>query len=291
MPISLKTGGGGLPISAILPLNATQTVYTPEEGDVWLRSGTITDDLTTYPKATTTLAAFFDNFFSNSSEVTYADAVITDGTIFWVISTGRIAYKYDVTGTYTGTSSNVSTSISTIRGGTWDGTNFWLVDQSDGNVKQFDTDFNYTGTFFSTQGVSPTGIAWDGTYLYVGEDDVEDRNIYRYDSAGTYTNFSFPYNNETATLKDITVLDGFLWLMEVGGKTFKYNLDGEYTGDFFEVVATSNTTNPYGITSDSDSFWIGGNDNSVVSEFTSYAGIAFLAFDTDSGKPLYVKVA
>jgi len=292
MPISLKTGSGGLPISAILPLNSTQTIYTPEEGGVWLRSGTITDDFTTYPEATPNLAAFFDNFFEYASELTDADTVITDGTDFWVIGSGRIAYKYDSAGAYTGTSVSLTATMSSPQGGIWDGTNYWVTDGPAKFVVQYDSSFSATGTEFDISAEIPSnaqGLAWDGTYFYIAGN--LDNFIFRYDAAGAYTNFSFSFEAETGIVKDLEFFDGFLWVIESYGKTFKYNLDGEYTGDFFEVVATSDTTDPYAITSDSESFWIGGGNNSTVSQFTPYAGIAFPAFDTDSGKPLYVKVA
>jgi hypothetical protein len=293
MPISLKTGSGGLPVSAILPLNSTQTIYTPEEGGVWLRSGTITDDLTTYPKATPNLAAFFDNFFEHASELTNARTVVTDGTDFWVIDgVARIAYKYDSAGAYTGTSVSIATTMSNPEGGIWDGTNYWVTDTIEEVVVQYDSSFSATGTEFDISAEIPNnaqGLAWDGTYFYIASNT--DNLIFRYDAAGAYTGFSFSFGSETTNVKDLEFFDGFLWLMEASGKTFKYNLDGEYIGDFFEVVATSETTDPYAITSDSESFWIGGSNNSIVSQFTSYAGIAFLASDTDSGKPLYVKVA
>ena len=294
MPISLKTGSGGLPISAVLPLNSTQTIYTPEEGGVWLRSGTITDDLTTYPEATPNLAAFFDNFFSHASEANNPGAVVTDGTDFWVIDRlVSIAYKYDSAGAYTGTSVSIPTTMSSPEGGIWDGTNYWVTDGIAGFVVQYDSSFSATGTEFDISAEIPDdnarGLAWDGTYFYIAGNS--DRFIFRYDAAGAYTNFSFGFQTAITSVIDLEFFDGFLWVIESYGKTFKYNLDGEYTGDFFEVVATSDTTDPYAITSDSESFWIGGGNNSTVSQFTPYAGIAFPAFDTDSGKPLYVKVA
>ena len=293
MPISLKTGSGGLPISAVLPLNSTQTIYTPEEGGVWLRSGTITDDLTTYPKATPNLAAFFDNFFSHASEANSPGAVVTDGTDFWVIDRfASIAYKYDSAGAYTGTSVSIPTTMSSPEGGTWDGTNYWVTDGIAGFVVQYDSSFSATGTEFDISAEIPDdnarGLAWDGTYFYIAGNS--DRFIFRYDAAGAYTNFSFSFEYSATSVIDLEFFDGFLWVMAAGGQTFKFNLDGVYTGDFFETLATSDSTSTYGITSDSESFWVGGDDNNIVSEFTFYTGIA-AASDKDSGKPLYVKVA
>ena len=294
MPISLKTGSGGLPISAVLPLNSTQTIYTPEEGGVWLRSGTITDDLTTYPEATPNLAAFFDNFFSHASETNNPGAVVTDGTDFWVIDRlASIAYKYDSAGAYTGTSVSIPTTMSRPEGGTWDGTNYWVTDGIAGFVVQYDSSFSATGTEFDISAEIPDsdnarGLAWDGTYFYIAGNG--DRFIFRYDAAGAYTNFSFSFQTAATSVIDLEFFDGFLWVMEAGGQTFKFNLDGVYTGDFFEPSTTSDTTSTYGITSDSESFWVGGYNNNIVSEFTFYTGIAS-ASDKDSGIPLYVKVA
>ena len=293
MPISLKTGSGGLPISTVLPLNSTQTIYTPEEGGVWLRSGTITDDLTTYPKATPNLAAFFDNFFSHASETNNPGAVVTDGTDFWVIDRlVSIAYKYDSAGAYTGTSVSIPTTMSRPEGGTWDGTNYWVTDGTAGFVVQYDSSFSATGTEFDISAEIPgdnaRGLAWDGTYFYIAGNS--DRFIFRYDAAGAYTNFSFSFEYSATSVIDLEFFDGFLWVMAAGGQTFKFNLDGVYTGDFFEPSTTSDTTSTYGITSDSESFWVGGYNNNIVSEFTFYTGIA-AASDKDSGKPLYVKVA
>jgi len=294
MPISLKTGSGGLPISTVLPLNSTQTIYTPEEGGVWLRSGTITDDLTTYPEATPNLAAFFDNFFSHASETNNPGAVVTDGTDFWVIDRlVSIAYKYDSAGAYTGTSVSIPTTMSRPEGCTWDGTNYWVTDGIAGFVVQYDSSFSATGTEFDISAEIPDngnarGLAWDGTYFYIAGNS--DRFIFRYDAAGAYTNFSFSFEYSATSVIDLEFFDGFLWVMAAGGQTFKFNLDGVYTGDFFETLATSDSTSTYGITSDSESFWVGGDDNNIVSEFTFYTGIA-AASDKDSGKPLYVKVA
>ena len=293
MPISLKTGSGGLPISAVLPLNSTQTIYTPEEGGVWLRSGTITDDLTTYPEATPNLAAFFDNFFSHASETNnHGGTVVTDGTDFWIIDRlASIAYKYDSAGAYTGTSVSIPTTMSRPEGGTWDGTNYWVTDGIAGFVVQYDSSFSATGTEFDISAEIPSnaqGLAWDGTYFYIAGNS--DRFIFRYDAAGAYTNFSFGFQTAITSVIDLEFFDGFLWVMAAGGQTFKFNLDGVYTGDFFETLATSDSTSTYGITSDSESFWVGGYNNNIVSEFTFYTGIAS-ASDKDSGIPLYVKVA
>jgi len=292
MPISLKTGSGGLPISAILPLNSTQTIYTPEGGGVWLRSGTITDDLTTYPKATTTLAGYFDNFFSHGSELTNAVLVVTNGTDFWVIKDNAYSYKYDSSGSYASTPQILSGVAGPVSG-VWDGANYHFLSGPDRDITEFDSNLSATGSSFSAAGQifggssidDAIGLTWDGTYFYAANRS----NVYQYSAGGSYTGFSFSHAN--STLQDIEYFDGFLWLMEASGKTLKYGLDGIYTGDFFEVVATSDTTNPYGITSDSESFWIGGSNNNIVSQFTPYVGIAFIAFDTDSEKPLYVKVA
>ena len=68
----------------------------------------------------------------------------------------------------------------------WDGTYFYVVDQS-GKVYAYDSSWAYQSGrsfYLHSANTGPRGITWDGTYFYVV--DRTDDKVYVYDSDGNH---------------------------------------------------------------------------------------------------------
>lgn len=297
MPTKLGGGSGSLPIDTIMPLNNSEEIHTASDGSIWLRSGIITNDFSAYPLAGRNLAAFFDNFFSYSNETAASpQGVASDGSFIWVITSTQ-AFKYNLDGTYTGTVKSISGAVGTASGAYWNGSSYLVVDQTGDKIEEFDVDFNSLGTLFAlTAGAgdsNPEGITSDGSFYYIPERaNSPADSVYIYNLDGSYTGNSFNYGNEGKNAYGIAFAEGLIWVLTADADIISaYTPEGDYTGIFFGVRDSSELANPGGLSYFNNSFWIIGLDLSIVSEFEKYIGLQFLSIDSDSQRPLFVRVA
>lgn len=294
MPIKLGGGGSGLPMNSIVPMNISELIHTEDNGSTWLRSGTVSNDLTQYPLAAKSLAAYFKTYFSTAAQETTPKAIAWNGAHFWVIGLARVAYQYDAQGAYTGVSKNISPQVGNPTGITWDGAHYWVVDAAAKIVKQFDSNFSSTGVSFSTASEITTaeGLAWDGSGFWIAErgNGTTDQ-VFKYDTQGVYTGKSHIYANQSKNAYGVEFADGHVWVVTASGAVLKIHPDDGLTGDSFDIAASSSVSSARGITWDGQAFWIIGANLNVVSKFERYVGMPFRKDDPDSEKPLYVRVA
>ena len=146
--------------------------------------------------------------------------------------------------------------------------------------------FQYTGTNFSvaSQDTSPSGITWDGTYLWVvgyGSDSA-----YKYNTSGTYQSVSFSIASQDSSPEDIAWDGTSFWVL--GGNTdtvYKYNASGVYQNVSFSVA--SEESSPEGIAWDGTSLWVVGT---VIRNASKYEPVNGVASDASFGGQNYVRV-
>lgn len=166
---------------------------------------------------------------------------------------------------------------------TWDGTHFWVVDDSITEVSQYSNVGVYTDVHFDvgSQDIYPMGLVWDGTYFWMVGLNTEE--VYQYTSAGVYTSVHFVVGVQDIEPMGITWDGSYFWV--VGKNTaevYQYTVEGVYTNTHFDVGSQDN--NPSDITWDGTHFWVLGYDEQEVYQYTSvgvYTGVYFDVGDTD----------
>ncbi|MGD8719002.1 MAG: hypothetical protein PVH29_09295 [Candidatus Zixiibacteriota bacterium] len=151
------------PPSAICSDGTYLYVASRDTGDVWRHRITPRmEELATFPTGLADIRAMF----------------YEDGT-FYVLDAGtRAVYEYD-DGWNRGSIRRVGTGEESIRGMTRAGGRTWSADWRDGWLNRHRTSNFDVDRKFCTPGWHPAGLAWDGTYLFLG--DTGARRIYKLD--------------------------------------------------------------------------------------------------------------
>lgn len=291
-------GGSGSLIGDVAPLhvNDTNGLHINAAGEHWLKTGTISSNLVTYPNAKSTEVTgggvYTGTSFSIGSQDGTARGMCWDGTNYWVTGdTSDLVYKYESDGTYSGQS--INHGLGSIIDIIWDGTHFWLL-RFNQTMNQYDSSWVATGFTFNVTAVAPNphGITWDGTHFWA----ISKTNniVYKFDSSGVYTSESFSVTSEVSDARGITwdgtsfyVLDG----SSSSSTVYKYNDSGVYSGVSFS--ATTEDATPYGFTYDGTHLWIIGIANDYAYAYTGYApfvGIETAEIGSSTGLPIYVRI-
>jgi hypothetical protein len=123
------------------------------------------------------------------------DAITTNQSIIFIGKDNSV-YRYDMTGSYLGSSFlTTATDAQNISGLANDNTYIWITDSITNKVYRFWMNGTYSGFNFSTIGIKIRGIAVDNNLLYLtdeplpfpGEPNLRGR-AYVYYSNGTYSN-------------------------------------------------------------------------------------------------------
>jgi hypothetical protein len=177
-------------IDEVVFLNNDADVLTTDDGRVYLKGGVYETDLTVYPDANTEVVNGGNNF-SFADQTTTCEDICSDGThLYLVENTNDKVYKYTKAGVYVA-QYDISGSTTTPHAIEWDGTSFWIGDDSE-RVRQYDTSFNLIGSYtdltaqLGSNGIR--GIAWDGTHFYVLD---YNRYIWKYNSSWVYQNVTW----------------------------------------------------------------------------------------------------
>ncbi len=299
MPTKLGGGAGGLPINSIVPMNAFEVIFTEENGNTWLRSGTISNDLNDYPLAARNVGAFFNTFFSFSNETPEAYSCVRTANYFWLITDGNSeAFQYLPDGTYNNLTVDIISIGRPMFDVDWDGTHVWAVGTKNNSTRHLyklnEADLSVVAEF----DLGGT-VASDGRSLAVNGDDVwifqYGGTVHKFDKSGVFQNVSKTLEAGTFTSSNanfIAFYENSFWVLDtVAAKVFQYDLEWNYTGIFFQIAETSSLTNPRGMTVDGEHIWIIGLDLKLLSRFEKYIGMVYRKDDSDSEKPLYVRVA
>lgn len=144
-------------------------VYTnPLDDSVWLKTGKTLENDGTYPNAVTS------NYIRNSvffNTVTAQQFVTSDGTNLYTggFSQTTPIQQRTLSGALTGTVYNTNALNDDPLDMAWDGTHWYLTDNSDSNryVYKYDASFTYIQRYDIGSGKAKW-IAWTGTYFVLG---------------------------------------------------------------------------------------------------------------------------
>lgn len=285
-------GGGGVPVGTVLPIRSSDDVYTAEDGSVWLQSGTFETADGTYPDAYYEASLqYAGQSISLTANGTSVSGAAWDGTHWWVVGFSNDAiYKYNTDGTYANASISTASQVGTAQGLAWDGSHLWVSDFSSKIMYRYNVSSgSYTGESidFSSAPNYSRGLAWDGSHLCAL---LGDGSIYKYALNGVFDS-SFILEDYEGTPSGL-IWDGeFFWSGGFSASNIKrYNSDGSYSNYFFSVSEGESGISglaygdgKFGVLDDS-------SDSLVLYAESECYGIPE-ATDTDSGLPLYVKVA
>ena len=174
------------------------------------------------------------------------------GSRLWVVDSVGTVHVYD----NNGTSQGVWTAggAGQAEGITTDGVNIWIVDAQDDQLLYFaggalfDSGTRQPTTTYPLSAVNdnPTGIATDGTYIWINDDDKRNQdNIWRYTLAGVFQGgFDLPSFNSKAVgiTMDPTGASDSIWVVDSGTDRV-YEYKGIYGNDFnapLTLIATFN---------------------------------------------------
>jgi hypothetical protein len=174
-------------------------------------------------------------------------------TKFFVVDgTGNKTYRYDTVGNAINNSS-LDGSTSSVRGAASNvaGDKLWTVDAA-GVVRSYTASGTLNGTWTASDVETPTGIATDGTDVWIVDDDSD--SVLRYAGAATRTSgtisstSSFDLASENAHPSDIVAVDGKFWVSDDSADAvFVYNGS---EGLLRRWQLDSNNGDPSGITLD-----------------------------------------
>ena len=246
----ISAGGGGSEVNDNKVINSNANSITTESGEVWLRSGVLSTDTTTYPNATGLLsgATYTNTNWSTGGQVAIPSGITWDGSFFYVCdrySNGSV-YKYSSTGTYT--NSSFTSNGSENMGLMWDGTYFYMGESNGGYVYRYNSSFTLQN--WSITGVSGVqGVAVIGSVIYVLR-----ANGYIYAFNITSTGGTASHNINTAGqlggAEQTLATDGqYLYAVSTSGVAYKYDPKSGgagYLGISFSVNALSSTAIEYG---------------------------------------------
>jgi hypothetical protein len=197
-------------------------VHTAANGDTWLKTGAVETNVGLYPDAKRSFPA--------------------------ALQTGGVY----TTGTFSTTALNINP-----QGITWDGTHFYIIENTNKRIYKYTAAGVYTNTsfFVGNQVTIAYDVTWDGTNFWVPGGNG---SVFQYDSSGTYTGFSFVVSTQESSATGITFDGTNLWVIGTAADTaFEYALDGVYTSNNFLVSGQS--TSPQGITWDGHYFYVCGS--------------------------------
>jgi hypothetical protein len=174
------------------------------------------------------------------------------GSRLWVVDGVGTVYVYDNDGNSLG--SWTAAGAGQAEGITTDGVNIWIVDAQDDQLLYYANGALLTsGTQQPTNTYplaavndNPTGIATDGTYIFINDDDKRNQdNIWRYTIAGVFQGgFDLPAFNTKAVgiTLDPTGVSDSIWVVDSGTDQV-YEYQGIYGSDFnapLTLMATFN---------------------------------------------------
>ena len=203
---------------------------------------------------------------------------------FYAISESDLTTRWILQGAEITAIQNFSDDIS--------GSNWNLYDVSEDSFKAYSNEsylfdntslisIDYTTVHFDvgTEAPDPTGITWDGTYLWVVDHNNDE--VFKYTTAGVYTGVHFDVGTEDGLPLGLTWDGTHFWVV---GKTnlevYQYNSTYDYTGVHFDIGGE--TSDPQGITWDGTHFWVVDPWTDEVYQYTDAGVYTTVHFDTSS---------
>ena len=219
------------------------------------------------------------------NEVVYLNSTenlitLADGRVYLkggVASTALATYP-DATAaiTYTGDSWSANHgSGSTPVGIAFDGTYYYVVDQSYAYVKKYSVNSSGNGVYTNIQWLTynqmatPSSIVWDGTHLCILDSNNARNGVYKYTTTGTFVSSFLANANNTsnyATHNGITFDGTDYWIASDGfNRVYKYNQAGVYQNFSFDISGQEATVT--GITWDGSYLYVIGQSNNSFMKY------------------------
>ncbi len=135
---------------------------------------------------------------------------------------------------------------------------------------------NVTGSFNLTANATPWGLVWDGNFFWVVDSGSD--KVFKYDTDGVYTGFSFPIIGKHTNSRDITTVNNDLSIVGSTSDTVtKWSKVGVDLGVIFSTSPEDST--PHGVDFDGVNFWVVGFTNKRIFKYDAagvYTGFNFL---------------
>ena len=293
-------GGGGSGTA----IGETKGFYVDDNplvlGDeVWLKTGTVDDDVASYPDAKTS-TYFPDPVFNVVGTKNYSGmGGLVKGSVNWYQSVGASAgyalVEYDANFTFIqnivlaegGTVSVVLYDL------TWDGTNFWIVDPNisvaNKAIHKYDSSWNRipAGEIDITGKNGHRGLTNDGTYLYMSDS----LKIWRWLLDGTGETQVATLTVELQTL----TWDGTNFYGTLAGQDAIKKYDSSWNEIPLDEIDTSSVGSPTAIDKQAGQDLVFGGSSIATSFYEAeinqfpVVGIS-TAYANDSNLPYYVRI-
>jgi DNA-binding beta-propeller fold protein YncE len=149
----------------------------------------------------------------------------------------------------------------------FDGTFFWV-----GHGDRYCRRYTSTGSLlnsFLPGSLSPRGIVWDGTYIWVSASEGSSYNIYRMNTTGSiYSSFRAPGGGTGGLDRD----GAYLWAAQsfFSRNVYKITTTGSIV-DSFTIVPP--TTYPYGVAWDGNYLWTTNFNNRWIYKWRDVTGV------------------
>ena len=130
----------------------------------------------------------------------------------------------------------------------------------------------YSGTSFSvaSQATAIREVVWDGTHLWVLDDNTD--RVYKYNASGVYQNVNFYIGAEDIDPTGLTWDGTSFWVIgAISDRFYKYNASGVYQGSSISVAAQDTT--PRGISWDGSAFWVSGDSSNAAYKYQIQIGV------------------
>ncbi len=225
----------------------------------------------------------------------YSATYNPEDTKFYVVNGGpgtQKIFEYGASGALLEDSWPIDSLVPSGAAANSAGTMLWVVDWGGGGgaiVMVYDVDGNLTGSWTAKKSDSATGIATDGTDIWVvnSNDDV----VRRYSGAASrLSGNQFPassFDLESGSPEGITTDGNSLWVVDVStDQVYRYTTAGVLQGNW---PLHSANANPHGLTIDptgaSNSLWVVDSDTDAVYEYDRDTGEfrGIFALDTAAG--------
>jgi hypothetical protein len=129
----------------------------------------------------------------------------------------------------------------------------------------------------AAEDIRPFGVTWDGTAFWVAGDTSN--RVYKYNSAGVYTNTNFSVASQTTAVRGVTWDGTYFWVMNNSGVVYKYNSAGVYQS--VNWTSDPEATTPSDLEWDGTGFVVSDSSGKSVHKYTS-AGVFVATYDVSS---------
>ena len=271
-------GGNGTPVDGMVALTTSEELYVAPDLTEWLRSGIRSDDISSYPDASRSIADLTGISLIQSaiSGDTASDFTYYNGFLWVLFKTLQVVRKYNLDGTYEGTEIDISANTSAPDCITYGGGFFWILDTTLDQSLKFTSDFTFIDGIATGLTVAVDTAYFDGLYGVQTGTKLMDALSGR----GAPSDFTLPVPTST---KGVDYRGGFFYA--IGDDDIVYQVDRLKGATGVELDMSATFTNAIGITTDGESIWILNSNRDLYEVTTTLA----VGTDIESKIPVGLK--